>query len=195
MKKAANFVGITFLAMTITVSCNQSSTNNEKSNNQIPQEEQDQIHQIPQEEQDQIPGQSKQNSVPFQQPSTATEVSDKELKQFALAVQQVEIIKQEVQQEMLNTIEEKGLDLQRFNEIQKAQQNPLQDIDATSEELGKYESASGELLKMQGQAQQKMQEKIIEVGLPLSRYEEIAMALQSDTGLQEKFQIIQNQNN
>lgn len=183
--KVVNYLVLVYFLMTVTLSCNQSNKK-QKSN---------EYEQIPHEEQGQMPEQSEQNPAPFQQPSQATEVSDKELEQFAEAAQQVQIINQEVQQKMINIVEEKGLDVQRFNEIQQAQLNPQQEIEATKEEMEKYEASTGDFEKIQGQAQEKMQEKITEAGLTTPRYEEIAMTLQSDPVLQKKFHMIQQQNN
>ncbi|MCF8228479.1 MAG: DUF4168 domain-containing protein [Bacteroidales bacterium] len=118
----------------------------------------------------------------------AEEVSDKELKQFASAFQQVQNVDQQAQQKMINAVEEEGLEVPRFNEILQAQQNPNQDTDATNEEIKKYESATKELKKIEGQAQQEMQEKIIEEGLTVPRYQEISAALQDSPELQEKLQ-------
>ncbi len=181
--KVVNY--LIFFLMIITLSCNQSNNKKQKSNED---------EQIPQEEQKQMPERSKQNPDPFQQPSQATEVSDKELEQFADAAQQVQIINQEFQQRMINKLEENELDVQRFNEIQQAQQNPGQEINATSkEEMKNYNASTRELEKIQGQAQQKIQEKITESGLTVSRYEEIAMILQNNLELQEKLKMIQEQ--
>jgi hypothetical protein len=183
MKVVYYLLFVIFL-ITIMLSCNQSNNKKQKSN---------EYEQIPQEEQKQMPEQSKQNPNPFQQPSQATKVSDKELEQFAEAAQQVQIINQEVQKRMINKLEENELDVQRFNEIQQAQQNPQQEINATKEEIKKYEASSREFEKIQVQAHQKMQQQITASGLTLPRYEEITMILQSDLELQEKFQKIQIQ--
>lgn len=126
---------------------------------------------------------------------TGKEVSDKELEQFAAAAQQVQMINQEAQQKMINTVEEQGLDVQRFSEIQQAQQDPQQELEATEEEVEKYEASTREFEKIQLKAQREMEEKITEGGLTVPRYQEIAMTLQSDPELQKKFQMIQQRNN
>lgn len=119
---------------------------------------------------------------------TEEKLSDLELKQFASAFQQVQIVNQEVQQTMVKALEEKGLEAERYNEIQQAQQDPNMKADASAEEIAKYESASKELEKLQVEAQQKMQEKIIEEGLTVPRYQEIAAVIQSSPELQQKIQ-------
>ncbi len=116
------------------------------------------------------------------------EVTDKELKQFASAYQQVQNINQQAQQNMIEAVEEEGFEIQRFNEIQQAQQDPNQDSDATDEEIRKYETASKKIEKIQGQAQQKVEKKISEEGLSLARYQEIIAAIQNSPELHEKLQ-------
>lgn len=52
---------------------------------------------------------------------TSEEVTDKELKQFASAFQQVQDVDQQAQQNMIKAVEVAGLEVPRFNEIQQAQ--------------------------------------------------------------------------
>ncbi len=116
------------------------------------------------------------------------EVTDQEFKKFASAYQQVQRVDQQAQQNMIKAIKDEGLDVQRFNQLLQAQQDPNQEVDASNEEIKKYESASTELEKIQGQAQQEMQEKITEEGLTVPRYQEISAAIQASPELQEKLQ-------
>lgn len=124
----------------------------------------------------------------FAQAVQNEEVSDEEVEQFAGAFKQIQDINQEAQQEMISSVEEAGLDVQRYNEIQQAQQNPDQQVDASDEELEQFKAATQEMGNIQVEAQQKMQEKIKEEGLTLARYQEIGSAIQSDPGLQKKLQ-------
>ncbi|MFW5656535.1 MAG: DUF4168 domain-containing protein [Bacteroidota bacterium] len=117
------------------------------------------------------------------------EVTDQELKQFASAFLEVQNVDQQAQQNMIDAVEKEGLEVQRYNEIQQAQQNPEQEAGtANDEEIKKYESASKEIEKIQGQTQQKMQEKITDEGLTVPRYQEIAAAVQASPELQQKLQ-------
>lgn len=113
-------------------------------------------------------------------------VSDTELKQFASALQKVQHVEQKTQEDLVTAVQEKGLDVQRFNELQQAKQDPSQEADATDEELEKFEAATKELGKIQMTAQQKMQEKITAEGLTVPRYQEISAAIQNDPELQQK---------
>jgi len=116
------------------------------------------------------------------------DVTDQEIKQFASAFQQVQRVDQKAQKTMIKAVQDEGLEVQRFNEIQQAQQDPNQEVNATNEEMKKYEVTTRELEKIQGQAQQEMQEKITEEGLTVPRYQEISAAIQASPELQEKLQ-------
>ncbi len=119
---------------------------------------------------------------------TAQEVSDQEVKQFASAFQEIQLISQQAQQEMTQVVEEKGLNVERYTEIQKAEQDPNQEVKATAAELKNYETANVELEKIQVQAQQKMQEKIAAENLTIERYQEIVAQIQTNPDLQQKIQ-------
>jgi len=122
-------------------------------------------------------------------------VSDKELQQFVSVAQHIQVINQQAQQEMIASVQQGGLDVERFSELQQAQQNPNQEAEATDMELKQFETATQELEKIQVQTQQQMQEKIIEEGLTVNRYQEIAAVIQNDPELQQMFRIMQQQTN
>ena len=117
---------------------------------------------------------------------TEKEVSDKEIKQFASAIQEVAVINQQIQQKMVNTVEEEGLAVQRFNEIIQSQQDPNKETELKDGEKEKFEDVSRKLEEMQMKAQAKMEEKITDEGLTLKRYQEIAALVQSDPNLQQR---------
>ena len=124
----------------------------------------------------------------FAQTEQKEEISDQELKQFASALQQIQVINQQAQQAMVKAVEEKGLEVERYNEIQQAQQDLNQEAEATEKELKQYETATQELEKIQVQIQQQMQAKIVEEGLTVNRYQEIAAVIQNDPELHQKLQ-------
>ncbi len=118
----------------------------------------------------------------------APKVSTDDLGKFAAAFQQVQAVNQSSQNEMVKVVEENGLTVQRYNELQQAQQAPDKKVEATEEELASFGSAVENLQTIQVKVQQKMEQKITETGLSVDRYQEIAMALQSDPELQQRFQ-------
>jgi len=119
-----------------------------------------------------------------------TEITTAELNKFADAFQEVQVENQAAQQKMMGIIKNEGLDVQRFTEIQKAQMNPEAEVEATDEELKMHAAVVTELKKMQPELESKMQAIITEHDLTLDRYKAVAMALQQDKSLQQKFQEI-----
>jgi predicted ribosome quality control (RQC) complex YloA/Tae2 family protein len=125
------------------------------------------------------------DQVPGPQP---TDVSENELEQFALAFREIQVIDQQVQMEMLSTVQEDGIDVDRFNEFLTAQQDPVQEFDASEEELSRFAAAYQEIEKIQEKALQQMEEAIQESELTMERYQEIAMTIQANPELLQKLQ-------
>ncbi|RXG32306.1 protein of unknown function [Leeuwenhoekiella marinoflava DSM 3653] len=117
-----------------------------------------------------------------------TDISTDELTKFAGVFEKVQAENQTAQQKMMGIIKDEGLELQRFNEIQEAKMNPQASVEASDEELKKHAAVIGELEKMQPELEAKMETIIEENGLTLDRYKAVAMALQQDKSLQQKFQ-------
>src|SRR5690606_9905944 len=82
----------------------------------------------------------------------ATDVSENELEHFAQAFREIQVIDQQVQMEMLSTVQEDGIDVDRFNEFLTAQQDPAQQFDASEEELTRFAAAYQEIEGIQEQA-------------------------------------------
>lgn len=123
-----------------------------------------------------------------QQVEPAADVSDNEMEQFAAAFQGIQQIDQELQPELVKAVQEEGIEVQRFNEIMNAQQDPNQEMDADEAELQKFASASREIEEIQTRAQKEMEEVVTKSGLGLERYQAIMAALQSDAELQQRLQ-------
>ncbi|WP_339649414.1 DUF4168 domain-containing protein [uncultured Salegentibacter sp.] len=127
--------------------------------------------------------------LPQQQQQTVDiDVSDEELSKFADAYQKIRMVNQQAQQEMAKKVEDSGFDIQRFNEIHQASLDPNTEVDATEDELTKHKEVVSEIEGMQGEFQKEMENAISEEGLHVARYEKIAMALQTDTELQQRLQ-------
>ena len=89
---------------------------------------------------------------------------------------------------MIQAVEEEGIEVQRFNEIMNARQDPNQEVDASEDELKKFASANREIEDIQNRAQREMMEKIAESGLTVDRYQKIMVAVRNDPALQQKLQ-------
>ncbi len=116
------------------------------------------------------------------------EVSDAELLKFAEVFQQMRMINQKAQQEMIQAVEAEELELQRFNEIHQGKMDPSKEVKTTDDEDQKYDAVIAELQEIQPKYQEQMQTAISESGLSMERYQQMAMALQSDAELQKRLQ-------
>jgi len=114
------------------------------------------------------------------------DISDKELKLFANAFQQVQIINQTTQQEMIKAVENSDMTVEEFNTINKAEQNPNEEVDASDEDLKKYKSAIESVEEIQAKTEQVLQDKIQETGITLERYQQIMTLVQTDQKLQQR---------
>ena len=123
--------------------------------------------------------------LPEQMP---TEVSDNELEQFAHAFREIQVIDHQVQMEMINTVQEEGIDVDRFNQFLSAQQNPAQAFDATEEELSQFATAYQEIEEIQQKAIKQMEQAIVDNELTTERYQQIAMSIQANPELLQKLQ-------
>lgn len=129
----------------------------------------------------QMPGQ-------MQQPQDI-EVSDQEIQKFVDAAQQVQQLNMQMQQEVSKTVQDEGMETQRFNEIHRAQQSQQQgQAGASDEEMQQYQNILDQLEQMQTGAQEDMQKAIEDAGLSMQRYQQIARSAQQDTTLMKRLQ-------
>ena len=120
----------------------------------------------------------------------AKKVTDQELNKFANAYQAVQVENQKAQQEMVAMIEESGLDVEKFQKIQKAQMDPNTKVDATEKELTAHKTIMAEIQAMQPELQSEMEALIKKKGLTMQRYQEVAAAIQTNQELQQQLQAI-----
>ena len=82
-----------------------------------------------------------QTPQPMPQQQTDIEVSDEELESFIQVVNQIQKINQESQTEMISAIEETGITVERFSEINQAEQNPQVEVEVGESEQAQYSEA------------------------------------------------------
>lgn len=118
------------------------------------------------------------------------EVSDGELGKIATAFQGVQEVNVQAQQKMMKTVEDNGFEIDRFNELFEASQSPEKKADASTEEKEKFGVVMNKMQEMQSGFQKQMEDVITKEGISLDRYQEVAMALQTDTKLQQRLQAL-----
>ena len=129
---------------------------------------------------------AQETQMPPQQ--VQVEVSDEELTEFAQVFQQMRVINQEAQQEMIAVVQDQEFELKRFNEIHMAKQDPNETVETTDVEDKKYNLVVAELQTIQPKFQKKMETVISDSDLSMERYQKLAMALRTDTELQQRLQ-------
>lgn len=117
-----------------------------------------------------------------------TEIPDADLQKFTEAYQEIQLENQKAQQVMIGVIEKEGLDVKRFSEIQRASMDPNSTVVVSAEEQAKHDKADAKLKEMQEGFQQKMNSIIEGKGLSLERFDQIFVAVQNSTALQQKVQ-------
>ncbi len=126
--------------------------------------------------------------MPMQAPATApADYSDAELMQFAKAVQKVMDIQQESQGQMMASIEENEITVDRFNEmLMQGQQQGQDAIEATEEELLAFNNAMNEVQQLQQQMQMDMMGAITDEGLDVEKYQGIMQAYEQNPEVKGK---------
>jgi endonuclease III len=115
-------------------------------------------------------------------------ISDEEMQQFADAIGGLQTINAVSQQEMIEVLQTKGMQVQRFNEIQMSLQNPEVDIELSDEEAALFEDVASKIQEMQIKAQEEMEKVIEKVGLSFQRYEQLLGLIQSNPEELERLQ-------
>ena len=118
------------------------------------------------------------------------DISDKELVQFADAYTEVQVLNQQSQQKMMSILQEEGLEIERFNEIQQAKMDPNKKSDATDVEKKKHENITTKIEKMQPELEKNAIASIESTGISIKKFEALAAKIQEDTSLQQRLQTI-----
>lgn len=117
-------------------------------------------------------------------------ISDDELGQFADAYIKVQMQNQVAQQELITIIEDEGLKVERFGEIQEAEMDQNKKADATADEMKKHAKAIAKMEQIQPALEKKAVAEIESTGISIDRYKSLATAIQGEKELQERLQSI-----
>src|SRR5699024_52785 len=144
--------------------------------------------QSPQQEQGQQPDQM--DALQQQPADIDIDVSDDEIETFADASMEARKIQMEGQENMIDIVEDKGLDIETYQTIAQAtQQNkPDTEADISEEDRKKYEEASKELREAQDEIQQEVVKTIEDKGMDMQRFQKISQAAMQDKELQERIE-------
>jgi len=123
-----------------------------------------------------------------QQQQQEVSVGDEELKKFAQAASKMQELNQSLQGDMVQVLEEEGVSVEAYKQFIQSQRNPELEDEQTEEKKNKLKAANQKILKLQSKGEEKMKAEIIEQGLTVSRYQEIAALVQQNPQLQQKLQ-------
>ncbi len=129
------------------------------------------------------------------EPATTPAVSADELKKFASATKQLLSIVNDTETQMVQAVQKQGLTEARFNDIYQSKKNPSAKLTSqvTPKEEESYKQAVTQLIKIQADAQAKMDKVVAAQGLQMERFNQIFAAVQKDPQLrQEVRKMIQN---
>lgn len=126
--------------------------------------------------------------TPTQAPNTV-EVSDSELTQFASVYKEIQVVSTKAQEEMTKAVEENGFEVERFNTLYVAAQNPETKLEATDEEVEKLKVVITKIEEMQPIYQKQMESVLTKENMSPERYQQVSLALQNDTELQQRLQV------
>jgi len=115
------------------------------------------------------------------------EVSDSELQTFAKIMQKVQQEQKNSQGKMLKAIKDNGMEVQRYQEIARAQRQG-QDVEMTEKEEKAYQAIQQVMKQEQQKMNQKMQSILQQHQMERRRYIQISRALQRDKELQKRLQ-------
>lgn len=129
-----------------------------------------------------------QAPVESQHPQVREDYSDAELESFVNANKKVASIQEETEEMIIDQIEEKGMTVDRFNEILAGQQDPARkdSVQATAEELAAFNEIATSIVSENEKVREKIETSIEEEGINLPTYEAIMVAYQFSPKVQER---------
>ena len=129
--------------------------------------------------------------IQMPQPTPATNITDIELEQFVEIAKEFQEISIATDRMLIAKLEEVGMSGERFQEVMMARQNPTAPkIELTPLEETTIENLQSFLQQLSLSMQQQQMEVVENSELTQQRFQGIAMALQADQELAERFQAL-----
>lgn len=112
-----------------------------------------------------------------QQMEVQEDFPEEDMKKFVAVNLEVMPIQERYQEKMMNSIEESGLTVQRFEELSRAQQSgDIREASKDPEELASYNKAGQEIMQIQSEMQNEVVGHISESDLGPEKFQQIYMA-------------------
>lgn len=120
------------------------------------------------------------------QKQSSAKVSDNELEKVGNILQQTQQVQQEYQKKMMEDISESGMDVQRFNEIASASNDPTKDVEASDKEMQQFKQAVEGIQNIRSEMRADIQKTIVAAGMEPQRFEEIMSMVKQDQEMQQR---------
>ncbi len=120
-------------------------------------------------------------------PKVNEDFTDDEYEKFVKINTEIIPVQQEVQGKMMKAIQEEGLEIQRFQELARAQQTgDIKNASSDPEELSNFNKAGQRVMEMQKEIQTQVQEVIKNNELSLQKFQEISLAYNQSEKVKKK---------
>lgn len=132
---------------------------------------------------------------PLDSVEAATDISETELQTFADALEGIQSVVQDAQTQMMKMVQQEGMELARFEEIQRSLQMPDSEISTpiTAEEETTLDNIEQQIRAMEPEVEQQQRAAIQQAGLTPLRYQQLSKGIQQDQALSQKVQGIMQQ--
>ncbi|WP_057939175.1 DUF4168 domain-containing protein [Algoriphagus resistens] len=129
-----------------------------------------------------------QQVTPPETPTESTEnFSEKEIETFVKINKEIMPLQENIQTDMVNTIEKEGMEVPRFQELAQAQQGgKLQEVSKDPKELEKFNAAGQKIMKLQENLQGEIEKVIDNNKMSTEKFEAIYMAYNSNPEIKQK---------
>lgn len=113
--------------------------------------------------------------------------SDAEYEKFVAINQSLAPMQAEVETKMVGILEEKGMEVPRFQALMQAQQQGnIMDATDDPEEINTFNEAGQEIMKVQQESQQQLQDHITDSGMEIQKFQEMSIAYNQSPKVKEK---------
>lgn len=122
--------------------------------------------------------------------------SDEEYEKFVAINQTLAPMQAEVEAKMVGILEEKGMEVPRFQALMQAQrQGNIMDATDDPEEISTFNEAGQEIMKVQQESQEELQKHITDSGMEIQKFQEISIAYNQSPKVKEKVDALMAEQN
>ncbi|HLT08063.1 MAG TPA: hypothetical protein VK014_11080 [Cyclobacteriaceae bacterium] len=124
---------------------------------------------------------------PSSPPQVKEDFTDEQFETFIKINMDIMPIQQAAEGDMMKAIADKGMDVQRFQELAQAQQTgKLTEVSQDPEEINAFNLAGQEVLEVQKKVQEQIKQKIEENNMDIQTFQDIYIAYDQSQTVREK---------